>query len=142
MIVTLKIIHFLALAVGIGGGVANAVIGARTRKADPAARPVLSGIQATIGKLSLASLILLWVSGVALTYLHYSGWANLPSSFWLKIIFVVILTGLSVRLNMLSAKARRTQQPPPARSLALLGQMATASSVLIVVFAALAFTVV
>lgn len=141
MIVTLKIIHFLALAIGIGGGVANGLIGMRLAKADAALRPVLTGIQATLGKLGLLSIVLLWVTGVALTYLLYDGWANLPPSFWLKIIFVVILTGLLARLGMVSAKARRSNQPPPGKTLALLGQMATLSSVLIVVFAALAFTV-
>lgn len=140
MIVTLKVLHFLALAIGIGGGVANALIGANMAGADPAARPVLAKIQGAIGKFSAGSLVVLWITGVALVYLIYNGWGGLPASFWLKITFVVILTGLSVRLNMLAAKARRGDGPPPAKTMALLGQMATVCSVLIVIFAALAFT--
>jgi len=141
MIVTLKIIHFLALAIGIGGGVANAVIGARMASVDASMRPVLGGISATIGKLGLAAIVLLWLTGVPLTYVLYDGWAGLPASFWLKIIFVVILTGLVVRLNMQTAAAKGSSGKVPDKSRALLGQMTSVASVLIVVFAALAFTV-
>jgi len=139
MIVTLKIIHFLALAIAVGGGVASAVVGARMRKVEASVRPVLAGIQATIGKLGLVSLALLWITGIALTYMYYDGWANLPASFWLKIIFVVILTGLSVRLSLQRGKSDSGERLPDGNR-ALLAQMGAVSSFLIIIFAALAFT--
>lgn len=139
MVVILKIIHFLALAVVVGGGVTGGVIGARMGKADANLRPVLASIQTTIGKLGLGALVLLWLTGILLTYMYYGGWENLPSSFWLKIIFVVILTGLSVRMNMQS-RANEPRERLPNRGRALIGQMAVVSSFLIVIFAALAFT--
>ncbi len=140
MLVTLKIIHFLALAIGIGSGAANGVIGARMAKLDDAARPALAGVESTLGKMSFGALILLWLSGGVLAFDHYTSWQAVPAVFWLKIAFVVVLTGISVRLNVVSAKARGAGRLPPTRAMARLGQLAMLSSVLIVTFAALAFT--
>jgi len=139
MVILMKIIHFLAFAVVVGGGVTSGVVGARMARAEAAARETLAGIQAGIGKLSLISLALLWASGIGLTYRYYSGWASLPPSFWLKIIFVVILTGLSVRLSV-QTSARKTGERLPRKSAALLGQMGVVTSFLVVIFATLAFT--
>jgi len=140
MVIILKIVHFLSLAVAVGGGVSSAVVGARMAKVEASVRPTLVSIQATIGKLGLGALVLLWLTGVALTYFYYDGWNNLPPSFWLKIIFVVILTGLSVRMNMKTGAATGSSDKVPNNSRALLGQMAAASSFLIVIFATIAFT--
>lgn len=140
MVIILKIVHFLALALVVGGGVSSAVVAARVARVDASMRPALVGIQATIGKLSLGALLLLWLSGILLTYLYYDGWSNLPPSFWLKIIFVVILTGLSVRMQMKTGASTGTSDKVPNSSRALLGQMAAVSSFLVVIFAAIAFT--
>jgi hypothetical protein len=59
MFQTIMIVHILALAIGIGGGAANGIIGARAQRADPEARPVLGGITRRIGQMSAGALALL-----------------------------------------------------------------------------------
>lgn len=140
MIETLKIIHFIALAVGIGGGVANAIIGARAARSEPPIKVTLGSISGLIGKISGAAIILLWLTGIALVYLLFDGWANLPWAFWIKLAFVVVLSLLSLRLNLYVMQANRTRTPPPAATMKMLGQVAGLTSLLIVVFAVIAFT--
>jgi hypothetical protein len=141
MIEILKIIHFLSLAVGIGGGFANAVIGARAAASEPPVKVVLGGVSSGIGKASGVALILLWLTGISLVYLVFDGWANLPWAFWVKLAFVVVLSLLSLRMNLYVMQAARTKTPPPAAAMKVLGQLAGLSSLLIVIFAVVAFTV-
>lgn len=138
MFETLKIIHFLSLAVGIGGGAANGIIGARMAAAPDAAKPVLGGITGLIGRLSAGALALLWITGIALV-LMTGGFAAMPTFFWVKLAFVVVLTLVSIRLQMLSIRAARSGTPPPMKTMAQLGRFASVNSILIVVFAVVAF---
>lgn len=140
MIEFLKIIHFLALAAGVGGGMANGIIGARAAAADPAVKPVLGGLSGLIGRISAGALVLLWITGIALIYLAYDGWATLPGAFWVKLVFVVVLSLLSLRMNLYVMQAARAKTPPPAARMKMLGQGASLASLLIVVFAVIAFT--
>ncbi len=64
----------------------------------------------------------------------------MPNLFWVKLAFVVILTLVSVRLQILSISAHRAGTPPPAKSMGRLGRFATLASILAVVFAVIAFT--
>ena len=41
-----------------------------------------------------------WLTGIALVYVAYDGWANLPGIFWVKLAFVVVLSLLSLRMNL------------------------------------------
>ena len=140
MLEFLKIVHFLSLSVGIGGGVANGIIGARAAKVDPPVRAVLGGISGLIGRLSFVAIVLLWLTGIAMVYLAFGGWAELPTAFWVKIAFVVVLTALSVWLNLLAMRARRTRTPPPAATMRTLGMVAGLCSLIIVIAAVIAFT--
>ena len=140
MIEFLKIVHFLSLAVGIGGGVANGVIGAKAARAAAEVRPVLGGISGLIGRLSGAALILLWLSGIALVYLATNGWSTLAAAFWVKLAFVVVLSAISLYLNLLVMRAQKTRTPPPAATMKRLGQIGGMCSVFIVISAVIAFT--
>ncbi|SMH36813.1 hypothetical protein [Maritimibacter sp. HL-12] len=140
MIEILKIVHYLSLAVGIGGGLANAIIGARAAISDPPVKPVLGSISGVIAKTAGVSIILLWLTGIALVYLIFDGWAILPWAFWVKLAFVVVLSLLSLRMNLYILQAARTKSPPPAATMKLLGRLAILTSILIVIFAVIAFT--
>lgn len=140
MLVFLKIIHFLSLSVGIGGGVANSIIGARAARVEPSVRPVLGAVSGLIGKISFGALVLLWLTGIAMVFVAYGGWADLGAAFWVKIVFVAALTALSITLNMLVMRAERTRTPPPAARMKRLGQLAGLCSIIIVISAVIAFT--
>jgi uncharacterized membrane protein len=140
MIEILKIVHYLSLAIGIGGGLANAIIGARAAMSDPPVKAVLGRISSIIGKTAGVAIILLWLTGIALVYLIFDGWATLPWAFWIKLAFVVVLSLLSLRMNLYVMQAARTKSPPPAATMKKLGQGAMVSSLLIVIFAVIAFT--
>jgi len=127
--VTLKIIHFLALAVGLGGGVANQVLAAKAGGRPEVARPV----QRTISRVAFAALVLLWVTGL------WMAWgrpvASLGPWFWVKMAAVLGLTGAAV-----TAQLAVLRPGPGTRALLKkLGIWMTVASTLAVVFAVLAF---
>jgi len=130
MLETLKIIHFLALAVGLGGGVANAIVGAKiTSQAPPLGGPV----QRLLGRLSFVALIVLWLTGLWMAF----GTTGLDGSvwFWIKIIVVLAMTTAAVAAQV--AQMRGTATPDLMKKL---GMGITAGAALAVVFAVLAFS--
>lgn len=131
MLATLKIIHLLSLAVGLGGGVANALVGARvTAKAPEIGLPV----QRLIGRLSFLALVLLWITGVWMV-LDGRALGELGPWFWIKMIVVLALTAAAVTAQ--TAQLRGTATPARMRAL---GTGITGASALAVVFAVLAFS--
>jgi uncharacterized membrane protein len=132
MLAALKIVHFLALAVGLGGGVANGIVGAMAGPRDPA---VAGQIQRRIGRLSFAALVLLWVTGVAMVATG-PGLDLLGGWFWLKMAAAVVLTAaaVTVQVSVLALPA-----PRAAARARPLGRVMTAAASLAVVFAVLAF---
>ena len=57
----LKSLHILALALGLGGGVANA-IAARLARSRPEAAPAFGARQKRIGMVSVGALVVLWIT--------------------------------------------------------------------------------
>jgi len=131
MLAILKILHFLALAIGLGGGVANLVIG-KMAGADGA--PVTRPIQKRIGRVSFGALLLLWITGIWMLSL---GWRIefLPLLFWIKIIAVLAMTAAAVTAQL---ALLRPGPGTPAR-LKTLGLIVTSAAGLAVVFAVLSF---
>ncbi|MCL4189445.1 MAG: hypothetical protein KJZ85_17740 [Rhodobacteraceae bacterium] len=135
----LKIVHYLAFAVGLGGGVANAMIGMQLHAAAPAARAGLGAAQKRIGQIGLAALVLVWASGLALVWGAYGGTAGLGVAFWLKMAAVVALTLAVAVLTVQGARAERAGTGPDAATMARLEALATGSAVAAVVLAVVAF---
>ena len=109
MLEILVIIHFLAMSTGVGIGVANMVLGIRAAHAEGDAVSTLRQAQGAIGRVALSAIVLLWASGIWL-WIGYSN-TTLEPLFLAKIGFVVILTGLSLDMNLRSAKAARGGAP-------------------------------
>jgi hypothetical protein len=109
MLELLKIIHFLALAVGVGIGAANMVLGLRAAKAEGPAIGALRQAQGALGRVAFGAIVLLWASGIWL----WAGYNNATTDplFLAKIGFVVILTGLSIDLNLRGLRAARGGTP-------------------------------
>ncbi len=138
MEILLKIIHLLSLAVGIGIGVSNMVIGLRLRGAQGETAQFMRATQAVLGQIALGAIILLWLTGIAM----WVEWHQLraDSAFLVKIVAVIILTAVSVDLNIRGARARRGQAQPPSPSFVRrAGMISGLMSVIAVIFAVIAF---
>ncbi len=117
MLALLKIIHFMALGTGVGLGVANMVIGPRAAAAGAAGNPAIMAalrtVQGSLGRIGLGAIILLWITGLWM-WLGYDN-ATLAPVFLAKIGFAVILTGISLDLNLKGTRAAKGgPKPDPA----------------------------
>ncbi len=138
MEILLKIIHFLSLAVGIGIGVSNMVIGVRLRRVQGETAQFVRATQGVLGQVALGAIILLWLTGIAM----WVGWYQMraDSAFLIKIVAVIILTAVSVDLNIRGARARRGQATPPSPAFVRrAGMISGLMSVIAVIFAVIAF---
>ncbi|MCP5085768.1 MAG: hypothetical protein GY952_03040 [Rhodobacteraceae bacterium] len=135
----LKAIHFLSFSIGIGGGVANALLGAKLAQAEPETAVKFAPVARLVGRLSFLGLILLWLTGGAMLSLAYDGWTGLPVMFWIKIGCVVVLTVAATLAQLMVLGAQVRKRPPNPARMAKLGMVITGSAVLAVVFAVLAF---
>jgi hypothetical protein len=134
----LIILHMLSFAVAIGGGVANMIAAIQLKSAPPEALPHLGTVQKRVGRLSFLALILLWLTGGWMMDLA-GGAATMPIVFWVKIAVVVVLTAASLLLQWHVFRAARAGGPPPAATMARLGQIAGLCAVLALVLAVVAF---
>lgn len=130
MLTTIKIIHYLSFAIGIGGGAANLVI---AMTVGPEA-PKLAGLTGKrLSRVSFSSIVLLWITGVWLATL--GGWSYGPV-FWVKMLAVVAMTvfAITVQVMLLNPK------PDTPQKLKTLGKLVLGSAVLSVILATIAFT--
>ncbi|MGQ3486970.1 hypothetical protein [Roseovarius pacificus] len=134
MTMVLKFLHFAALAFALGGGVANILLGRQIAGAEGAGKSVIMPLQRTLARISALSLLVLWITGIALVYAYYGGWAGLGIFFWTKFAIVVVLTiNMGIAQHLMS-HARKTGTPPPGAIKA----MGLAGPVLLLVITALA----
>mgnify|MGYP000355958553 CR=1 FL=1 len=139
MTMVLKFLHFAALALALGGGVANILLGHQIAAAEGAGKSVIMPLQRTLARISALSLLVLWVTGIALVYAYYGGWAGFGIFFWTKIAFVVVLTiNMGIAQHLMS-RARKTATPPPGAVKAM-GLTGPVLLLLITALATVAFT--
>ncbi|MGB0816929.1 MAG: hypothetical protein ACPGR6_07350 [Candidatus Puniceispirillaceae bacterium] len=112
-IIILKFFHYLGLFLAGGLGVAGAILAKNHQKAGmkPAA-PVQASIR-MLARIGMAAIILLWGTGIALTYLVYASF-DLGWAFHIKLLgaslLLLVLAGLNIHLNR-SAKAGTPPNP-------------------------------
>lgn len=140
MLVLAKILHFLGFSVGIGGGVAGMLAGIRARGASAEVVPVLRGLQKTLGRISFAAIVILWLSGIYMVYAVKGGWAGLGAAFWLKMAAVVVLTAASLTAQYYGLTAARRDPAVMGPRMAKIGMTASGSAVLALILAVVAFT--
>jgi hypothetical protein len=136
----LIILHFLGFSAGIGGSLANLIIGRIAAGSDPSARPALGRAARGIGLLATGGLVLLWLTGVTLVQVGWDGWAALPALFWAKLAMVVILTAASALMNANVILALRRGTPPPPARMAMLGRLGAGAAVLALILAVVTFS--
>ena len=111
IIVGLKFLHYLALFLAGGLGVANGLLAkAHQMAGEPPALPVQQTMM-KLARLGLVAIILLWVTGIGLSYLIYSefavGWA-----FHIKLLGATILLGSISFLNFHLTSTSKVGAPP------------------------------
>lgn len=131
-------LHFLGLMMGAGGGFGSMIVMRSVANRPPEEAAVLRQLGPAMARFSFAGLILMLITGLALVWLKYDGFDAMPAMFWVKMVFVATLTLAALGTEFTYAAVKRGNVAAAAR-LPLFGPMAGLSSLLAVLFAALAF---
>lgn len=134
----LLFLHLVGLTLGMASGWGNMTMGKLMAEASPADRPVLARFPPAIARVGGVGLLLLWVTGFLLVFWKWNGFGGLPWQFHAKLTGVVLLTGTIGMIHAHMARARRGDVAAAGR-LPVLGMIATVLSLLVVLFAVLAF---
>lgn len=134
----LLIAHFLGLMMGAGGGLGSTIVMAYARALPPEQSGPVRGVGPSLARLSTTGLILLLLTGPAMVSMKYGGFSAMPTMFWIKLVFVGTLTLAAILIEVTYARVKKGDMKA-AGLLPKLGPMAGISSVLAVIFAALAF---
>lgn len=140
MFETLKVIHLLAMGLGVGFAAVKAILGARARLAGEAIAAEHRTVQQITGRIGAWSLLLIWVTGLAMLFMRYGsdlgimGWG-----FHAKMLFAVIFSLLTLYALHISARARARGTRPDAATMRMAGMAGTAALLLTVIFAVIAF---
>jgi len=131
-------LHIIGLMMGAGGGFGSMITQreALKRPADQAA--ALRSVGPALARFSSVGLVIMLITGPALVQLKYGGFSAMPLMFWVKMIFVTTLTVAAIAMEVLYAQSKAGNQAAAPR-VAAFGPVAGISSILAVVFAALAF---
>jgi hypothetical protein len=112
-IILLKFFHYLGLFLAGGLGVAGAILAKNHQKAGMKPAPPVQASIKMLARIGLAAIILLWGTGIALTYLVYASF-DLGWAFHIKLLgaslLLLVLAGLNIHLNR-SAKAGTPPNP-------------------------------
>ena len=108
----LLVLHFIALAMAVGGGYANIVAKRQMPKAEPATYPAFGIAAAGVGKMATLGLVILWITGLWMASIKFGGFGGIPAMLWAKIAVVVAASGVSASLNVMMIKAQKTGTPP------------------------------
>jgi len=137
-LILLKTFHYLAIlfagGVLVGGGLIQTVFTRANQVPDINVSKVLR----ILGYLGLASLIILWITGILLSNLIYGGFA-INTAFTVKIIAAAFLLIISFIVNIHVYNSSKNNQPPSK----LIMKMATMSGrvliIIVLIGAAVAF---
>ena len=139
MIEALKIIHFLSVAVGVGGGFANLFLSYWARSQSIEFKTSLGALQGRLARAGFWAIVVLWLTGYALVQTNEGGFADMGLLFWLKILLVVALSILSAGMQLIALgllPASLVAAPQRRLSVAKIGSGLAAG---IIVLAVLAF---
>ena len=134
----LLILHFLGLALGFSVSFSNIVMMGLIAKAAPNERLVLARFPPKMTHVGSAGLVLLWATGLAMTFTKWNGFASMPWQFHVKLTAVVLLTIVIGIIHRLQRQAREGSASAAA-SLPTVGKIATLFALTALIFAVLAF---
>ena len=139
VIVALKFIHYLALFLAGGLGVANGLLAkAHQAAGQPPALPVQQTMM-TLARLGLVAVLLLWGTGIALGYLIYGGLA-MGWAFHMKLLGATLLLVAISFLNYHLTSRRKAGVPPDQTVMKLIPMASRAGLVLVLLGIAITTT--
>lgn len=130
--------HLLGLMLGAGGGFGSGVVMGAARKLAPEQAAPLRAVGPTLARMSLAGVVLLWITGLGMVFATHGGFDALPAMFWAKMVFIVTLTIASVAVNIIYGRVK-AGDAKLAAWLPRLGPAAGVSALLATLFAVLTF---
>ena len=132
IIVVMKFFHYLSLFLAGGLGVANAMLFKNHQKAEILpALPVQKTIM-TLARLGLAAIVLLWITGIPLTYKVYGSF-DLGWPFHLKMFGATTLLAAVAFLNLNLTQQAKAGNPPSPRVMKMVPPIARTSLVLVLI---------
>ena len=138
MLIIIKFLHYLAIVfaggVLVGGGVIQSVY----TKANEVPNLHVSKILKLLGYIGLASLIILWITGLLLSNIIYGGF-SINSAFTIKIMAAAFLLGISIFVNLHVYNASKRQIPPNKKIMKIATMSGRGLLVIVLIGAAIAF---
>ena len=138
-IIILKFIHYLALFLAGGLGVANGLL---TKAHQKAGQPPAMPVQHTMMKLAhlgLVAVVLLWVTGFGLTHLVYDGLA-MGWAFHMKLLGATVLLGTISFLNIHLISRSKAGLPPDTSIMKIIPMVSRGALVLVLLGIAITTT--
>jgi hypothetical protein len=112
-VIFLKFLHYASLFLAGGLGVANAMLFKNHEKAEMPPAPPVQKTMLTLARLGLVSIVLLWATGIPLTFKVY-GTFDLGWPFHLKMFGATTLLAAVAFLNMhLTQQSKAGRSPNP-----------------------------
>lgn len=131
-------LHLIGLMMGAGGGFGSMIVQRAANARPPEQQGVLRSLGPAMANFSAIGLIVMWLTGLALVFVKYHGFASLPGLFWLKAVFITTLTLAAIAVHLTYGQIKAGNVAAAAR-LPILGPVAGLSSLLAVIAAVLAF---
>lgn len=133
----LLILHLFGFGAAIGASIGNFTI-IRLITASPGDAPVLGKVPPMLARVGQGGLGLLWLTGLIMVWSVFGGPQNLPGTFWIKFVCVLIVTAGVILLGLTLKRVQAGDAAARAR-LPLLGAITTGFLVLVVIFAVFTF---
>ncbi|AXS41295.1 hypothetical protein [Breoghania sp. L-A4] len=140
MIEFLKILHFIAIAGGVGASLSGLIVMRAAKTADPQAAAALRGVAPRLGAMGAHSIILLWITGPLLLWLAYDRGAGLGPMFHAKMASAVALTLVVASMRLTIRRMKAGQSTPLLPLMPKLGIASAVLGPLTVALAVLAFS--
>jgi hypothetical protein len=111
MEVILKIIHYFSILFAGGVTVGSVIIQSAYIRAGEVPPPYVGKAFARLGYIGLASIVLLWISGIGLAHLIYGG-LGINGAFHVKLLGAALVLGISAYANLHVHQAIKAKRPP------------------------------
>jgi hypothetical protein len=131
-------LHLMALAMGIGGGIAMSQVGPRLIAATPDQRATWWPLATAYTRIAGAGLILLLVTGPLLLWLRYGGTEGLNDWFKLKMALIVVMV-LTIGLSMWGMARLRRGDEGGGKLMKVAGPLTTLTAAAIALAAVFSF---
>jgi hypothetical protein len=131
-IIVLKVLHYVSLFLAGGLGVANVMLFKSHQKAGLLPALPVHKTMMTLARLGLIAIVILWITGVPLTYKVYGSF-DLGWPFHLKLLGATSLLGAVAFLNLHLIKQFRDGNLPNPKVMKVVPPIARASLVIVLV---------